>query len=82
MRLRDVLADGEPQPEAASTRMSSLPSAPWCSCRSRGEAVDPIVFAAMSVVMLGVGALASYMPARQASSGEPHRVIAKRLTCR
>jgi putative ABC transport system permease protein len=35
------------------------------------EAVDPMMFAAMSVVMIGVGALASYMPARRASSVDP-----------
>jgi predicted permease len=33
--------------------------------------VDPIVFAAMSVMMLAIGALASYMPARRASSVNP-----------
>ena len=35
------------------------------------KAVDPIVFAAMSMMMLGVGMLASYMPARRASSVNP-----------
>ena len=35
------------------------------------EAVDPKVFAAMSVMMLAVGLLASYMPARRASSVDP-----------
>ena len=35
------------------------------------KAVDPIVFAAMSVMMLGVGMLASYMPARRASGVNP-----------
>jgi predicted lysophospholipase L1 biosynthesis ABC-type transport system permease subunit len=35
------------------------------------KAVDPIVFAAMSLMMLGVGMLASYMPARRASSVNP-----------
>ena len=34
-------------------------------------AVDPAVFAAMSLMMLGVGMLASYMPARRASSVDP-----------
>ena len=33
--------------------------------------VDPIVFAAMSVTMIAVGVLASYMPARRASSVNP-----------
>ena len=35
------------------------------------RAVDPAVFAAMSIMMLGVGVLASYMPARRASSVNP-----------
>jgi predicted permease len=35
------------------------------------RAVDPIVFAAMSLMMLGVGMLASYMPARRASGVNP-----------
>jgi predicted permease len=35
------------------------------------EAVDPIVFAAMSVLMIGIGMLASYMPARRASRVSP-----------
>ena len=35
------------------------------------KAVDPIVFVAMSLMMLGVGMLASYMPARRASSVDP-----------
>ena len=35
------------------------------------KAVDPIVFAAMAVMMLAVGMLASYMPARRASSVNP-----------
>ena len=33
--------------------------------------VDPIVFAAMSVMMVAIGVLASYMPARRASSVNP-----------
>ena len=33
--------------------------------------VDPIVFAAMSVMMVAIGALASYMPARRASNVNP-----------
>jgi putative ABC transport system permease protein len=33
--------------------------------------VDPIVFAGMSVMMIAIGALASYMPARRASSVNP-----------
>jgi putative ABC transport system permease protein len=35
------------------------------------KAVDPLVFAAMSLVMVGIGVLASYMPARRASSVDP-----------
>ena len=35
------------------------------------RATDPIVFGAMSLAMLGIGLLASYMPARRASSVNP-----------
>jgi putative ABC transport system permease protein len=35
------------------------------------KAVDPVVFAAMSLMMIGIGMLASYMPARRASSVDP-----------
>jgi len=35
------------------------------------KAVDPIVFALMSITMIGIGILASYMPARRASSVDP-----------
>ncbi len=35
------------------------------------KAVDPIVFAAMSAMMIAIGMLASYMPARRASSVDP-----------
>jgi len=35
------------------------------------KAVDPIVFAVMSVTMIAMGALASYMPARRASNVDP-----------
>jgi predicted permease len=35
------------------------------------KAVDPLVFAMMSIVMIGMGVLASYMPARRASSVDP-----------
>jgi hypothetical protein len=34
-------------------------------------AVEPVVFAAMSFLMIGVGILASYMPARRASRVHP-----------
>lgn len=34
-------------------------------------ALDPVIFAAMSIMMLGVGALASYVPARRASGVDP-----------
>jgi ABC-type antimicrobial peptide transport system permease subunit len=33
--------------------------------------VDPVVFAAMSAATLGIGVLASYVPARRASSVDP-----------
>jgi ABC-type antimicrobial peptide transport system permease subunit len=33
--------------------------------------VDPVVFAAMSVLMIAIGGLASYIPARRASSVNP-----------
>lgn len=35
------------------------------------KAVDPIVFAAMSLAMIGIGMLASYVPARRASGVDP-----------
>ena len=35
------------------------------------KAVDPVVFAAMSVIMVGMGVLASYVPARRASGVDP-----------
>ena len=35
------------------------------------KAVDPIVFAVMSITMIAMGALASYMPARRASNVDP-----------
>jgi predicted permease len=35
------------------------------------EAVDPIVFLAMSVALIGIGMLASYLPARRASRVDP-----------
>lgn len=35
------------------------------------RAVDPLVFAAMALIMIGIGALASYMPARRASGVDP-----------
>ena len=39
------------------------------------KAVDPLVFAAMSLMMLGVGMVASYMPARRASSVNPTEAL-------
>jgi ABC-type antimicrobial peptide transport system permease subunit len=35
------------------------------------EAVDPVVFVAMSIMMIGIGMLASYVPARRASRVDP-----------
>jgi len=35
------------------------------------KAVDPFVFAAMSLTMIGMGILASYLPARRASNVDP-----------
>jgi len=35
------------------------------------EPVDPLLFAAMSVMMIGVGMLASYVPAHRASTVNP-----------
>ncbi|MGQ0647054.1 MAG: FtsX-like permease family protein [Gemmatimonadaceae bacterium] len=35
------------------------------------KAVDPLVFVAMSVMMVVIGLVASYMPARRASSVDP-----------
>ena len=35
------------------------------------RAVDPLVFGAMAALMVGVGMLASYMPARRASLVDP-----------
>lgn len=39
------------------------------------EAMDPWAFAAMSAVMLGVAVLASYLPARRASSVDPAQAM-------
>jgi len=35
------------------------------------EAVDPVVFAVMSLIMTAIGLLASYLPARRASKVDP-----------
>ena len=35
------------------------------------SAVDPVVFVAMSIMMIGIGMLASYVPARRASRVDP-----------
>jgi putative ABC transport system permease protein len=39
------------------------------------NAVDPIAFAAMSAMMIAIGMLASYMPARRASSVDPMQAL-------
>jgi putative ABC transport system permease protein len=39
------------------------------------KAVDPLVFAAMTIIMIGMGMLASYMPARRASSVAPTEAL-------
>ena len=35
------------------------------------DAVDPVVFTAMSLTMIGIGMLACYVPARRASGVDP-----------
>jgi ABC-type antimicrobial peptide transport system permease subunit len=35
------------------------------------SAVDPVVFVAMAIMMIGIGMLASYLPARRASRVDP-----------
>jgi putative ABC transport system permease protein len=35
------------------------------------DAVDPVVFVAMSLTMIAIGMLASYLPARRASAVDP-----------
>ena len=39
------------------------------------KAVDPLVFGTMAVLMLAIGGLASYMPARRASSVDPMEAL-------
>ena len=39
------------------------------------EALDPVAFGAMAAVLLAMGALASYMPARRASSVDPMEAL-------
>jgi putative ABC transport system permease protein len=39
------------------------------------KAVDPVVFAGMSLMMIAIGMLASYMPARRASSVDPIELL-------
>jgi ABC-type antimicrobial peptide transport system permease subunit len=35
------------------------------------KALDPLVFVAMSAMLVGIGVLASYLPARRAASVDP-----------
>jgi putative ABC transport system permease protein len=37
--------------------------------------VDPIIFTAMSAIMIGTGILASYLPARRASTVDPMEAL-------
>jgi putative ABC transport system permease protein len=39
------------------------------------KAVDPVMFTAMAIAMLGMGVLASYMPARRASAVDPMEAL-------
>jgi ABC-type lipoprotein release transport system permease subunit len=39
------------------------------------QAVDPIAFASMPFLMIGVGIMASYMPARRASRVDPTEAL-------
>lgn len=56
--------------------VTALLSARWLeSLLFEIQARDPIVFAAVSVVMLGVALLASYLPARRASAVDPVEAI-------
>ena len=51
---------------------AALASTRWLDALLFGvEPVDPLVFAAVSLVMVGVGMVASYVPARRASSVNP-----------
>ena len=43
----------------------------WMRCCYEVDAVDPVVFVAMSIMMIGIGMLASYVPARRASNVDP-----------
>ena len=52
--------------------VAALWSTKWLGTLLFGvKAVDPVVFAAMALTMIGVGMLASYMPARRASTVDP-----------
>jgi ABC-type antimicrobial peptide transport system permease subunit len=52
--------------------VAALASTRWLDALLYGvKPVEPLVFAAMSLVMLAVGMVASYVPARRASSVNP-----------
>ena len=51
----------------------------WRRCSSTSTRWSPLVFVAMSLMMIAIGMLASYVPARRASTRGSDRVAAERL---